>query len=195
MTALSGGLVYEYSQEEQDYGLLKINANGSISLWVDFDNLQGQYSKLDRQLLESANPASTDIKPPACASNLITAQQFSHNFSIPAICPGCQTLIDNGISGAQSGKIGDVTATIPKQQVFGNNSQLVQGLELRKMSDNGVNGPGEQTTTPSSTGGSGNPSGTGAAASPTPSKKGDAAQNGPSVAVLIAVLCVAVGLL
>jgi hypothetical protein len=62
MTALSGGLVYEYTQEEQDYGLVKINANGSLSIRADFDNLQGQYNKLDRQLLESANPASTNIK-------------------------------------------------------------------------------------------------------------------------------------
>jgi hypothetical protein len=193
MTALSGGLVYEYTQEEQDYGLVKINANGSLSIRADFDNLQGQYNKLDRQLLESANPASTNIKPPACASNLITAQQFSHNFTIPAICPDCQSLIDNGISGAQSGKISDVTTTKPKQEVFGSNGQLVQGLELRKMGDNGVNGPGGQTTTPSSTGGSSNPSGTSAAPSPTQSqKKGAATQNGPSVAVLFAALCVAV---
>jgi 1,3-beta-glucanosyltransferase GAS3 len=44
MTALSGGLVYEYSQEESDYGLVVLNANGSVSLRADYDNLQSQYN-------------------------------------------------------------------------------------------------------------------------------------------------------
>ncbi|KAF2829151.1 hypothetical protein CC86DRAFT_345645 [Ophiobolus disseminans] len=153
MTALSGGLVYEYTQEEQDYGLVVVNSNGSVSLRKDYDNLQGQYNRLDRDLIQSTNPASTSIKPPNCASSLISAQNFSKNFSIPAVCPGCQQLIDNGISSPKIGKLVDVTATKPKQQVFGSNGALVQGLELNRLSGDGVNGPGGQTTTPSTTSG------------------------------------------
>ena len=44
MTSLSGGLVYEYSQEESDYGLVVVNANGSITLRADYDNLQVCFS-------------------------------------------------------------------------------------------------------------------------------------------------------
>lgn len=40
MTALSGGLVYEYSQEPSDYGLVVINDNGTVTLRSDYDNLQ-----------------------------------------------------------------------------------------------------------------------------------------------------------
>jgi hypothetical protein len=156
MTALSGGLVYEYSQEEQDYGLVKINANGSISLRQDFDNLQKQYNSLDKALLESTNP-STNNKPPQCASNLISAEQFSKNFSIPAVCPGCQSLIDNGIKDPKNGKLMDITTTKPKQQVFGTNGALVEGLELNKLANDGVNSPGGQSTNPSGSGTSPNP--------------------------------------
>jgi hypothetical protein len=168
MKALSGGLVYEYSQEEQDYGLVQINANGSVTLRTDFDNLQGQYNKLDKNLLESTNPSSTSIKAPACASSLITAEQFSKNFTIPAVCPGCQSLIDNGISNPKNGKLVDVSATTPKQQIYGSNGALIQGLTLNKLSGDGVNGPGQGSTTPSGTSSSGAP------AQPSESKKGAA---------------------
>ena len=30
MTLMSGGLVYEYSQEEADYGIVEINDNGTV---------------------------------------------------------------------------------------------------------------------------------------------------------------------
>jgi hypothetical protein len=153
MTALSGGLIYEFTQEEQDFGLVVINSNGSVSLRTDYDNLQSQYNKLDKTLIESTNPSSTNIKPPACAASLITAQQFSKNFTIPVICPGCQSLIDNGISNPLNGKLVDVSATKAKQQVYGSNGALVQGLELNKLTNDGVNGPGGQSTTPSTSSG------------------------------------------
>lgn len=184
MTALSGGLVYEYSQEEQDYGLVQINSNGSVSLRTDYDNLQGQYNKLDTSLLESTNPSSTGIKAPACASNLITASQFSKNFTLPAVCPDCQDLIDNGISNPKNGKIVDVSATTPKQQVYGTNGALVSGLKLNKLSGDGVNGPGQQTTTPSTA------SGSASAAQPSETKKGAATKLDGSVIAWFA-FCVA----
>jgi hypothetical protein len=179
MTALSGGLVYEYTQEEQDYGLTVVNSNGSITLRTDYDNLQSQYNRLNKDLLQSTNPASTNIKPPACAPSLISAQEFSKNFTIPAVCPNCQALIDNGIANAQQGKLVDVSKTKPSQQVFGSNGALVQGLELNKLSGDGVNGPGGQTTTPSGT--------TGQPQQPQESKKGAAGRLGGAAVAWVAV--------
>ncbi|KAH7395230.1 Glucanosyltransferase-domain-containing protein [Phaeosphaeria sp. MPI-PUGE-AT-0046c] len=166
MTTLSGGLVYEYSQEEQDYGLVVINANGSVTLRTDYDNLQKQYNSLDTGLLESTNPSSTSIKPPKCASNLITAEQFSKNFTIPVVCPDCQSLIDKGISNPLNAKLVDVSNLKPKQQFYGTNGALIQNLELNRMSNDGTNRPGGGQTT--------NPSGTssGSPAKPSESKKG-----------------------
>ncbi|KAI8942643.1 hypothetical protein NX059_000696 [Plenodomus lindquistii] len=191
MTSLSGGLVYEYSQEEADYGLVNINTNGSVSLRQDYDNLQDQYNKLDTQLLQSANPASTSIKAPECSDSLVTAENFSKNFTIPAVCPGCQDLIDNGIENPQRGALVRVTDTKVKQEVFGSTGQQVQNLELRIVEDDGSNTPGGENTSPSATSGSG----TGTAPQPSATKTGAAGRLGPCVGMLSACLVLALALL
>jgi hypothetical protein len=171
MTSLSGGLVYEYSQEEADYGLVVINSNGSLSLREDFNNLQGQFNKLDLKLIQSTNASSTKIQPPKCSTDLITAEEFSKNFTIPAVCPGCQDLIDNGISNPKNGKLVDVTDTKPKQAVYGSNGVQIQNLELKKLTE--ANTPGGQSLSASETGtASGTASGT--AAQPSATKTGSA---------------------
>ena len=53
MTMLSGGLVYEYSEEDNNFGLVSLNDNGTVSLRVDFGNLQKQYNSLNLKLLQS----------------------------------------------------------------------------------------------------------------------------------------------
>ena len=167
MTSLSGGLVYEYSQEEENYGLVVLNSNGSVSLTQDYDNLQNQYNKLDISLVQSTTAQSTQIKAPACNSSLISTQNFSKNFTIPAVCPDCQGLIDNGISNPTNGKLVNVQNTQVKQAVYGSTGVQVQNLQLTIVSNDGSNTPGGQNTSPS---------GTGSAAKPTASKKGAAGQ-------------------
>ena len=168
MTALSGGLVYEYSQEEADYGLVVINENGTLSLRQDFDNLQERFNKLDLSLIQSTNASATEITPPECSMNLITAEEFSKNFSIPAVCPGCQDLINNGISNPTNGKLVDVTDTKPTQAVYGTNGVAIQNLELTKLTE--ANVPGGQNL--SSGTASGTATGTGA--QPSATKTGSA---------------------
>jgi hypothetical protein len=177
MTSLSGGLVYEYSQEEADYGLVILNSNGSVSLRQDFDNLQGQFNKLDLSLIESTNPSSTDIKPPECGPGLIIASQFSKNFTLPVVCPGCQDLIDNGIENPQNGRLVDVTKTKVDQAVYGSNGQQISNMELTRVANDGSNTPGGESTSPSGT-----PSGSsGTGSAPQPSQtKGDAGRLGSS---------------
>ncbi|KAF2855787.1 glycoside hydrolase family 72 protein [Plenodomus tracheiphilus IPT5] len=189
MTSLSGGLVYEYSQEEADYGLVTLNTNGSVSLRQDYDNLQDQFNKLDTQLLQSTNPSSTSIKAPECSDSLITAENFSKNFTIPAVCPGCQDLIDNGIENPQNGKLVEVTETKVKQEVYGSSGQQIQNLELTIVPDDGSNTPGGDDTNPSST------SGTGTAPQPSETKKGAAAHLGGSTVAVCACLALALALL
>ncbi|KAF5844990.1 hypothetical protein GGP41_001080 [Bipolaris sorokiniana] len=168
MRALSGGLVYEYSAEEAGYGLVEIEQDGSIRLMQDFDNLQRQFNKLNIQALESASPQSTNVQAPECSDNLITANEFSKNFTIPAVCPGCQDLINNGIKNPQNGKLVNVEETNVQQKVYGSGGQQVQNLKLNIVSD-GANTPNGENTSPSSTGGdnTNQPSQTGNEARPT----------------------------
>jgi len=165
MTVLSGGLVYEYSQETSDYGLVVINDNSTISLRQDYNNLQGQFNKLDIGLLESANATATSLKPPTCSSGLISDSGFSKDFTIPPQPSGAADLIKNGIKNPNNGKLVQVTATAAPVAVYGANGLEIKNLGLRILSNDDSNTPNGESTSSTSTG---------SAASPSATKKGSA---------------------
>jgi hypothetical protein len=165
MTVLSGGLVYEYSQEEADYGLVIINDNSTVSLLKDFDNLQGHYNKLDLTLLQSADATATKAKPPACSKGLISDSGFSQSFDIPDPPDGADDLIKNGIKNPNNGKLVDVKETTVPMAVYASNGNVVQELAIKIIPDDQSNLPGGEST-------SGNATST--AASPSATKKGAA---------------------
>ncbi|CAR26849.1 ZYRO0C02926p [Zygosaccharomyces rouxii] len=45
-TTFSGGLVYEFSQEDNNYGLVDINSNGTVKVLNDFDSLKKHYKTI-----------------------------------------------------------------------------------------------------------------------------------------------------
>jgi hypothetical protein len=150
MTALSGGLVYEYSQETSDFGLVVINGNGSVSLRTDFDNLQGQYNKLNVTLLEASTAASTSYSPPACSASLITTDGFSTNFTLPAAPAGAAALISNGISNPNQGKLVSVGSLNVVQQVFSSGGKEIKGLAVKPITN--ANTPSGDNTSGGATG-------------------------------------------
>lgn len=171
MTSLSGGLVYEYSEEPDDFGLVVIASNGTINLLQDYVNLQGQYDKLNLKLLENTGGASSSSNPPACSSSLISNSSFSSNFTIPATPSGGSDLIANGISNPPSGQIITVSDLSVSFPVYGVNGQVMSGLAVRSVSS--ANTPGNATT--SSSGAS-------------TTKKGDAGRVMPTGGANVAVL-------
>ena len=133
-----------------------------MSLKQDYDRLQSQYNKINITLAQSTNPESAQIKAPNCTSGLISAPNFSKNFTLPAVCPGCQSLIDNGIKNAKNGKVVSVTETRVKQAVYGSTGTQIQNVALSILPNDGSNLPGGKNTSPSGTG----------ASQPAASKKG-----------------------
>ncbi|TID25658.1 glycoside hydrolase family 72 protein [Venturia nashicola] len=187
MTSLSGGLVYEYSQEESDYGLVVINANGSVSLRGDFDNLQNQYNKLNVTLLQSTAAGNTQITPPQCSASLITNSGFSQDFTVPAQPSGAAALINSGIPNPNRGKLISTGDLNVKQQIFSSSGKLITGIAVKAVS--GANTPGGESTS----GGSGS-TGTNTAsgtASPSASKKAAAASLQVTESVMTRLLIVA----
>lgn len=188
MTDLSGGLVYEYSQETSDYGLVNINQNGTVTLRIDYVNLQSQLSKVNITLLESINATATRLTPPACSSGLIdtSAGNFSTNFDIPNAPSGARDLINNGISSPVRGSLVSVTATAVPVAVYGTNGAQLSGIAITSVANGQANAPGAVPT--ATTTGS---------ASATATKKGSAARDGAtallsSIAVLGAFVVLAV---
>lgn len=147
MTSLSGGLVYEYSQEEADYGLVDINDNKTISLRVDFEHLQEQYNKLDLALIQSTDASATSLKGPKCSKDLISNSGFSKDFDIPELPEGGADLIKNGVSKDYvRGKLVEVKETASPYKAYTTSGQEVKDLAITKLSNDESNLPGGHQT-------------------------------------------------
>uniref|UniRef100_A0A093XD34 1,3-beta-glucanosyltransferase n=2 Tax=Talaromyces marneffei PM1 TaxID=1077442 RepID=A0A093XD34_TALMA len=170
--ALSGALVYEYTQEANDYGLVNLNSNGTVSLLVDFENLRSQYSKLDFSAITASNSSQTAITPPVCDPKQITSN-ITKSFRVPDRVDGIDDMIKNGVTKNVSvGALVSVSSTKINQTVYDSNGNIVTGLMLNVLSNGAVNTPSNSTTvsssgsrTGSSTGSSTSSSTTGAAVS------------------------------
>jgi hypothetical protein len=72
----SGGLVYEFTQEENDYGIVKINQDESAEILKEFDSLQDAFEKSpDNPTIPSNTPKpARPVKcPPQASFENITA--------------------------------------------------------------------------------------------------------------------------
>lgn len=181
LSVMSGGLVYEYVQEESNnYGLVILYPNGTAQLRVDYDNLQRQYNKLDLKALLGSNSTATKVVPPACQSSLITSGSFFSTFTLPSPPDGAQKIIDEGLTNPNKGKLVDVSETTVSQAVYSSNGRKLQNLAIKKL-------PDEQSNTPNGSDTSGSAPTTPAPAAPTSTKKGFASryQTGVKAAVAI----------
>jgi len=147
---LSGGMVYEYSEEPADYGLVQINSNGSAQVLPDYDTLQKQFNTLNITYLQGLPAQNLSVTAPKCTASLITTSGFDSNFTIPDVPPGAQNLIDDGISPAPVGKMVSVTATKVSQVVQQSNGDVIQGLAITILADDQSNNPNGASATTSS---------------------------------------------
>jgi 1,3-beta-glucanosyltransferase GAS3 len=175
-TVFSGGLIYEYSEEPNNYGLVNLNDNGTVSILQDYDNLREQYNGLDIATIEKANATATSLTAPACAVDLLAGANFTNSFDVPARPDGVDDLINNGVSGKFPTGTSSVTNTRPSSTVYDVNGQELSGLQLNILANDQSNLPGNNTSgtspsgspssssTPSATASGSSPSNTNAAA-------------------------------
>lgn len=60
-SVFSGGLVYEYSEESNNYGLVEIDDNGNVTILTDFTNLQSQLNDTSDPTGDGGYAASNSI--------------------------------------------------------------------------------------------------------------------------------------
>ncbi|PKX95207.1 1,3-beta-glucanosyltransferase gel2 [Aspergillus novofumigatus IBT 16806] len=160
--SFSGGLVYEYTQEENDYGLVQINDNSTVTLLVDYDNLMAHLQH---------NP---DLcQAPKCDSSLITNSTFTDSFDLPKRPSKVQNMIDNGLSDANTGKLVEVKSTDIKQKIYNANGQEITGIKLNILASGESNTPGAHSS--GSTSGSSGSGSSGSSSSSGSDKKEGAA--------------------
>ncbi|ERF68957.1 1,3-beta-glucanosyltransferase gel2 [Endocarpon pusillum Z07020] len=157
----SGGLIYEYTQEENNYGLVEFNDNNTASLLGDYDTLQRQFAALDFTKIQSADASATALTPEPCSAELITgaAGNFSTNFTLPSRPSGVDDMINNGVPNAKTGRLVEVTETSVGETVYDSSGNPIQGLAVNVLADDQSNTPGSATGSSSGA----NPSQTGAA--------------------------------
>ena len=141
-SVMSGGLVYEWTQEDNDFGLVQLNkANDSISLLNDFDALQGQLNEVDLKGVETLNTTATTLAPPRCAPALIKDASFNRDFEIPSLPKDAQKLLDEGVTGFATGVMeSQVKATDMPVPVYARGQEL-KGLKLNVLANGDANAP------------------------------------------------------
>ncbi|KAF3013217.1 hypothetical protein E8E14_005839 [Neopestalotiopsis sp. 37M] len=186
MDVFSGGVVYEFAQEDNNYGLATVNDDGSVELMADYNTLKDQYTQVDWTSVQSFKASSTSVTPPTCSTGLISDDGFSNNFTLPDVPPGAQDIIDNGVGGLV-GKIVDIddySFDYTISDVDGN----TLSLEVTPLDDDAVNVVGSNT---GSTGSSSSSNGTSSSGGTNSTENAGFRLGGSTAAVALPVLIAA----
>lgn len=162
MSILSGGLVYEFTEEADNYGLVDINSTSELTILQDYVYLQEELAKIDIGSLTSMNSSAEAQTATSCATSLITASSFLDSWSLPARPSGGDALVTSGLSSSNPGSIVSVTATTMSPTVIGTAGATETGLKLVILDNDQSNYPGLAKTYSAASGTStGTGSGTG----------------------------------
>ncbi|KAI1372278.1 glycoside hydrolase family 72 protein [Hypoxylon crocopeplum] len=138
----TGGVVYEWAQEKNNYGLAQCNDDETVDLLADYATLQNQYKKVDFSAVQSVKATGAKVTPPTCKASLIKEDGFNNNFTLPAVPPGAQDIIDNGVSPKPSGKIVSISDYSVKHQVKDADGNTLSNLAVKPLADDAINTPG-----------------------------------------------------
>jgi hypothetical protein len=164
--SMSGGLVYEYTQAVNNYGLVNVSSDGSVQLLKDFENLQAQYNKLNYTLLEGLKSTNGSISPPKCEASLITNKGFETNFTMPVPPPGISAVIQNGLTNPNQGKLVTVSTLTVSQTVRKSDGSVLSGLAIKVVPDDQFNTASGTSDATSASGTTSSTTGTSTSAAP-----------------------------
>jgi hypothetical protein len=143
MSVLSGGLVYEYSEESDNFGLVNINSTDELTLIVDYNYLKEEYAKLDISALQSINASATAAAATSCAASIITETAFLNAWDLPSPPSGAAAVITSGVSsGFVKGSVVAINETAMPATVVNNTGATVTGLSLVQLMCTDSNYPG-----------------------------------------------------
>lgn len=130
MTELSGGLVYEYTQESDNYGLVAINSSTEVTLLQDYHYLQQQFANIDTSIITAVNKTAETAATTSCAASLISESTFLADWDLPARPSGADALVTSGVTSASTGALTSVTATTMPATVYNYTGATITGLAL-----------------------------------------------------------------
>ncbi|KAK3955512.1 Glucanosyltransferase-domain-containing protein [Pseudoneurospora amorphoporcata] len=144
-TVFSGGIVYEYTQEDNDYGLVQVNTKDqSVTLLKDFYTLKDQFAKLDWKKVQGVKSAKEGSGPkaPKCDKKLIQSKDFYGNFTLPDMPPNVDKILAKGVSPKPTGKLIDIKDFSVKYTVKNADGSVISGLAVKALGSDESNAPG-----------------------------------------------------
>lgn len=143
MTVMSGGLVYEWTEETNDYGLIDVNSSTEVTLLEDYNYLKLQLEAIDQTLYSSVNSTAESVSASTCNTASVTGTGFPSNFDLPAQPTGAASLISSGgLTSVSTGSLVEVTATTMPATVYNYTDSTVSNLKLVQLACNAMNAPG-----------------------------------------------------
>lgn len=148
-SALSGGIMYEWTEEDNKYGFVKVNGN-ELSLLGDYDRAKAKLtnkSDFDWQKLQGQKAEKKDVTGPKCTAKLITVDGFESNFTLPSLPPNGEDLLSKGVTVKYPGKLvklSDSDLTV-KMTVKDSKGNVVKDLKVVQLKDNEFNWGGKTT--------------------------------------------------
>ncbi|CDO56647.1 hypothetical protein DV495_001758 [Geotrichum candidum] len=138
----SGGLVYEYSLEANNYGLVDIKSDGSVRLLDDFANLQTAYNKV--KLDKQSESSVVNVTHPACndalAKNIKAIDSsFNPSFELPD-CPA-DDILKGGVGNNNKGKVVDLSNTQSQFDIYNIEGKAIANTSITVNPDNQINTP------------------------------------------------------
>lgn len=137
----SGGLIYEYSQEDSDYGLVDIDDDGNVKLRTDYTNLQNQYNNITLPTDSESTIKSDAPKAPKCGKSVVSDidSSFQTNFTLPD-CPAAD-MLKNGGGNKNIGKIVSVDKKSSKYTIKNTQGDEISDTNIKVDSNNEINQP------------------------------------------------------
>ena len=152
MQSFSGGLIYQWTQDQNNYGIVQVNSDGSAKLLADYATIQTQLGKINNQTITTKNESATNVQPAACDPSLLGNPAFNATWDIPPQPSGVKSLISAGVGGP-TGSLTNVANTQVTQAVQDANGNPIQNLQITKTQNS--NSPGAAGSNSKSSGSKG----------------------------------------
>lgn len=144
MDVFSGGILYEFSEEPSNYGILEIQDDGTVKLLQDYHTLAKQLAKVDYASIQDTEIDGSKLvtDTPRCDSSIIESAGFNNNFTIPALPPNTEEIIENGVSPKPSGQIIPIDDYSFSYKILDVDGSEIKDMTVKALADDAINSYG-----------------------------------------------------